>query len=300
MKTAHKLTLAVFVTAILAICLPAVYAEQDPWTEDTESGPPRREVKLTDEKINEIMAELAANNPDKAERLEQLRKENPDTFNTVIARLAMNKEGRRDRRSREDRMMPGMPGGQMGRQTPGERVPSRDGKGGPGYGHEMIRQQETETLEWLERNDPNEAKELLKLKEENHKLYIRKMSSAVKKYRKIMETEKNNPALAAVLKEDLELKRQTSDLMKKIRGTTDDGEKQKLKGELEVLTGKRFDLIIKKKQLQYEDLLKKLEELKNSIKEREAEIETLKGKKADHIKERVEELINNTEKIRWE
>ena len=88
--------------------------------------------------------------------------------------------------------------------------------------------------------------------------------------------------------------------MKKIRGTTDDGEKQKLKGELEVLTGKRFDLIIKKKQLQYEDLLKKLEELKNSIKEREAEIETLKGKKADHIKERVEELINNTEKIRWE
>ena len=210
MKTAHKLTLAVFVTAILAICLPAVYAEQDPWTEDTESGPPRREVKLTDEKINEIMAELAANNPDKAERLEQLRKENPDTFNTVIARLAMNKEGRRDRRSREDRMMPGMPGGQMGRQTPGERVPSRDGKGGPGYGHEMIRQQETETLEWLERNDPNEAKELLKLKEENHKLYIRKMSSAVKKYRKIMETEKNNPALAAVLKEDLELNRQAT------------------------------------------------------------------------------------------
>ena len=59
-------------------------------------------------------------------------------------------------------------------------------------------------------------------------------------------------------------------------------------------------MIIKKKQLQYEALEKKLEELKNNIKQSEAELENLKGKKSDHIKERVEELISKTEKLRWE
>ncbi len=293
MKTAHKLILALFAAAILTTCTATAYAEDDPWADDNRPALRGKKIELTEEKVDEIMAELAETNPAKAELLEKLRKENPDIFKAQIKRIAIGKS-RRDNKGRMGQ--PGM-NGRDGQQMPGRRS-SRGGRGGRGDG--MVRQQETETLEWLEKNDPDSAKELLELKQENRKLYVRKMSYLVKKYRKIMEAEKTNPALAAVLKEDLELKSQTGILMKKIRGTSDDKEKQELKSELEVLTGKRFDLIIKKKQLQYEDLLKKLEELKNSIKESEAEMENLKGKKADHIKERVEALINKTEEIRWE
>ena len=293
MKTAHKLIMTLFVAAILIACTATAYAEDDPWTDDDRPAQRGKKIELTEEKIDQIMAELAESNPAKAERLEQLRKENPDIFQAQIRRIAMGKT----RRGGKDRTrQPGVPE-QMGRRSTPSRG-GRDGRGGRGA--EMIRQQETETLEWLEKNDPDTAKKLLKLKEENRKLYISKMPNLVEKYREIMEAEKTNPALATVLKDDLEFKTQTGKLMRKIRGTSDDDEKEKLKGELEVLTGKRFDLLIKKRQLQYEDLLKKLEELKTRIKESKAEMENLKTKKADHIKERVETLINKTEKMRWE
>ena len=291
MKTAHKLILAVLVTALLTIPMASAYTEDAPLPEDEGLRPPRRMIELSEEKIDEIMQGLTETSPQIAERLEKLREEDPDAFQMQIRRIAM-KSSHRGRRG--ERMQP--PEGRGGGKYGGRRSETRDG----GRGRDMMRQRETEILEWLEENDPNQAQELKTLKGENHRLYIKKMSSVIRKYNKVIDAEKTNPALAAVLKEDVELKSQTRALMKKIKAATDEDEKQELKTELESLTGKRFDLIIKKKQLRYEDLKKKLEELKNNIKESEAELENLKGKKSEQIKERVEELISKTEKIQWE
>ena len=296
MKTAHKLILTLFATATLALCSAAVYAERGPWQDNERPRMRGRGAELTEEKIDEIMAQLEQTDPEQAERLEKLRKENPVIFQIRLRRIARaDRAERRGRRTRPGRDgVPGAMGGMNGMMPP---MGPRGEMGGRGM--EMVRRRETELLEWLEKNDPDRAEEFLKLKDENPRLYIKKMSSAIRRYREVIEMEKTNPALAAVIKEDIELKSRVSKLMRKFRTATDD-EKEALRGELESLTSKRFDLIIKKKQLQYEDLKKKLEELKNNIKESEAELENLKNKKSEHIKERVEELINKTEKIRWE
>ena len=299
MKTTHKLILALFAMAVLTVWTTGVYAEQDPWQGDESPRSRSRGVELTEEKIDEIMAQLAETNPEQAEHLEKLREENPVIFKMQLKRIARGETAnRRSRRNYAPGQGRGRPGG-MDDGMPG-RPQTRGMRGKTGRGMEMARQKETELLEWLEKNDPDRAEEFSKLKKENPRLYLRKMSSAIRMYREIIEIEKTNPALAAVIKEDLGLKTQVGKLMRKFRTATDD-EKETLRDELESLTSKRFDLIIKKKQLQYEDLKKKLEELKNNIKESEAELETLKSKKSDHIKERLDELIiSKSEKINWD
>jgi hypothetical protein len=294
MKTAHKLILTLFAMALLAVCSAAVYAEEDQGAEGEGLRPNYKGVELSEEKIDEIMQGLTETDPEMAKRLEKLRDENPEAFQMQIKRFAMRRT--RDR-GRDGKMSPGMMPGQPGGRYP-RRSTARTSR--RGLSREMMQQKETEILAWLEKNDPNQAQELKNLKEENQRLYIKKMARTVRKYDKVIEAEKTNPALAAVLKEDIALKGQIRTLTKKIKTTTDNDEKQQLKTELESVVSQRFDLIVKKKQLQYEDLLKKLEELKNNIKESEAELENLKGKKSDHIKERVDELISKTERIRWE
>ena len=214
MKTAHKLILALFVTALFAVCTTAVYAEDDPLADDQGPRARGRGVELTEEKINEIMTKLEETNPEQAQRLEKLREENPAIFQMQMRRIARgDTANRRKRKTRPGRgeapggMMPGM------MSMRGER----DGRGA-----EMARQKEAELLEWLGKNDPNKAEELSKLKDDNPRLYIKKMGSIIRKYRRVIEAEKNNPALAAVLKEDIELKGQVSELMRKFRTATDD------------------------------------------------------------------------------
>ena len=64
-------------------------------------------------------------------------------------------------------------------------------------------------------------------------------------------------------------------------------------------TMSKFDLIVKRKQITYEQLRKELEELKERVKESEAEVEKWKKVKSEKVNERLEELIGRTEKFNW-
>jgi flagellar motor protein MotB len=122
----------------------------------------------------------------------------------------------------------------------------------------------------------------------------------LKKYRRIFEAEKENPELAKVLKEDLELKEKRNKLLRRIRASTNDAEKKRLTKELEEVVSSRFDLIVKRKQIEYEQLSKKLEKLKEQVKRSEAEVEKWENVKDKEVKQRLEELISRAEKFNWE
>ena len=59
-------------------------------------------------------------------------------------------------------------------------------------------------------------------------------------------------------------------------------------------------MIVKRKQIEYEQLSKKLEKLKEQVKRSEAEVEKWENVKDKEVKQRLEELISRAEKFNWE
>ena len=73
--------------------------------------------------------------------------------------------------------------------------------------------------------------------------------------------------LFQLMKTQLKLKKRKDELLTKIKAAKTQKEKEKLTTELEEVLGRRYDLIVRRKQIAYERLLKRLEELKNRIKQ---------------------------------
>jgi hypothetical protein len=272
---------------LLATALPCGAAEKDReniWS-DEKPKPVAKQRQLTKETIKRIMSRLAETNPEKAEELEQLRKKDPEKFRLELRKVMRGQFSKRIRERGKER---------AGRQHHGGR-PGSGGMPGSAYwrGGELL-------VEWLEKNYPEEAEKLAGLKEKKPKLHTRQMALALKKYRRIFEAEKENPELAKVLKEDLELKEKRNKLLRRIRASTNDAEKKRLTKELEEVVSSRFDLIVKRKQIEYEQLSKKLEKLKEQVKRSEAEVEKWENVKDKEVKQRLEELISRAEKFNWE
>ncbi len=182
----------------------------------------------------------------------------------------------------------GMPGEEGG---PMERMRSRR--------HGGLRAMEAELISWLEKNEPETAKALAELKEKDRPAYRRRLSIETRKYREIIDAQQTNPALAELLKKDLGLKQKRNELLDRLKAATDDKQKEELTAQLKEVIGQRFDLIVQKKQIKYEELKKRLEELQNQVNKSQSELETFKNKKNEHIKKRMEEVINQTEQLNW-
>ena len=161
-----------------------------------------------------------------------------------------------------------------------------------------MREKHQEYVKWLEKNYPEEAEKLGQLREKKPGLYHRKCALSWKRHRRIMEEE--NPKVADVLKEDLELKKQRRKLLAGLKKTTDKNKTKDLSKQLEEIVSRRFDLIIKQKQLRYEQLSAKLEKLKVQVKQKEAELQKDIGKKDQEVKSRLKELLEKTEEFKWD
>ncbi len=287
-RYAIMIILAVATVVFLAAAVPCRAAE--------EGERPRREFQggqMPDEMVERMLEQLAERNPEKAKELKELREKDPEKFRAEFRRTM--------REFRE--AFGGQRGGRGGREERGERRGPR-GPGeprGPGRGMWM-RERYAEHLEWLEKNYPEEAKKLAELQKEKPELYMKQMAISLRKYRGIKEAEKENPELAKVLKEDLALKGKRNRLVRKIRASKDNEEKEKLAEELEEVISDRFDLILRRKQIAYEQLLKKLEKLKKEVKRSEASIEKWKDAdlKGEKVKTRLKELVTGEGKFRWE
>lgn len=266
--------------AVLAACVLPGWAradgqqkEDDIWTEEEPRGPggPRRGPRgfeLTDADINRLMQYLKKNNPDKASELAKLREQDPEKFKAELRR-----------------------------------------HGGKEFGKIVMERMETwrqrrqaEFVEWVGKNYRCDAEELARLKAKDPDLYLKKYEHIRDKYWRIFEEERRNPELAEVLKEDLELKQRRDELLRRIKAAKNDKQKERLMADLEEVVGRRFDLIIRRKQIAYERLLRWLEELKNRIKESRDEIAKWRDEKfrAENIKKRVEDLNEGVVEFKWD
>lgn len=214
---------------------------------------------MTDEETDRIMKDLKERSPEKAKELAELRKKDPDKFREELRRHA-----------REEF-----------RKVIGERIQKRR------------QQRQADFLEWLAKNVPDEAEELAKFKERSPDLYGDKYERVSKKYGRIYEESRWNPELGEVRIEDLRLQKRRDQLLGKINAAKSRGEKKKFTSELEEVVGHRYDLIVRRKQIVYEWLLKRLERLQNQIKESRAVIQKAQDTKVktENIKKRTQELL---------
>ena len=113
-----------------------------------------------------------------------------------------------------------------------------------------------------------------------------------------MRAQKNNPKLAEVLKKDIELIDERDNILKALL-TAKPADRTDLILQLEEIVSARFDIIIEKKQLKYQELQDKLEKMRKDVELQRKELQKLKSKKDQTTKQRVEELLTEIEKLNW-
>ena len=266
----------------MVLLLTAVFAKAQPQQGERPQG---ARIGLSEERIGQMLNDIRAKDPNEAARLEQLRKDDPQQFRKELRKTAMKD----------------MPQDESGLMPEHMRHPEQGGREGMAMekGRERLHGMETELMTWLTKNEPEEANSLAALKEKEPQAYTRKLATNMRKYRQIIETEATNPALAEVLKKDLKLKQQRNELLEKLKAATDEKQKETLTAELKGVVSQRFDVIVQKKQLQYEELKKKLEELQNSVNKSQTELDKFKNNKEEQVNKYLESLVNQSEQFLW-
>ncbi|MHC4557109.1 MAG: hypothetical protein ACYTFW_07675 [Planctomycetota bacterium] len=282
-KSRAIILVLVMAIVLTTVALPCPAAEKDKtdkddesiWTDDESRGPGPgrgpgrgRRFDLTEEEIDQIIEGLKQRDPEKAKELAKLREENPEKFIAELRRHAGEEFGKVIRERIE-----------QGRQK-----------------------RRADFLKWLGENVPKEAEELSKLKDKDPDLYTKKYDLLRRKYGRIFEESRRNPELAEVLLEDLQLQKRRDELLGKINSAGSERQKKRLIAELEEVVSDRYDLIVRRKQIAYERLLKWLEELRNRI--RESRTELLKWRddeaKAENVKQRTKELLEGKKGFNWD
>jgi len=292
MEISRAIIISLAMAVVLAVSiLPSAGNQKDEpniWTEDEGRGPgprpgpgpergPRRgpgrgRFELTDEEIDRILKDLKERSPEKAKELDQIREKDPEKFQQELRRHAGDEFVKVFMERREK------------------------------LTEKWRQQRQAEFVEWLQKNLPKEAEELAKLKERNTELYGKKYDLAWRNYGRIFEESRRSPELAEILMDDLKLQKRTEELCAKIKAARNESEKNKLTAELEEVVGLRYDIIVRKKQIAYERLLKWLDELQNRIKESRAELGIWQDPKtkAENVKERVEYLLKEKRGFHWD
>lgn len=108
--------------------------------------------------------------------------------------------------------------------------------------------------------------------------------------------------MAQVLLEDLKLEERRQELVSKIKDARNETEKKKLTAELQQVVSDRYDLILRRKQIAYERLLKWLEELQNRVKDSRDEIMRYQDSKAktENVRQRIEYLLEGKKGFNWD
>ncbi len=289
-------------TTILTLALAAVFCAAFPTTvcaEEAENDNIRTEeiqwprgCKGTpNEMTDQALKQLAEKDEEKAKELAKLREENPEKFRDQFRKVmrdmfGKDSGGRKGHGLRRQRNMDDRPG---------------YGKGANGRRSQQMEKRYEEYLKWFEKDYPEEANKLSELRGKNPELYRRHLRLSMKRYGRIARAAEENPALAKVLKENLKLNEERDGLLRQLK-KVNDKEKTELVKELKDVLNKKFDLIVKRKQLEYEQLAGKLEELKKEIKASEEKVEKWNDPdfKNKNVETRLKKLLSKQEHFEWE
>lgn len=247
----------------------AKQTKNDIWLDEPkETQPPWWMRDLSDDVVERIMQGIQKRDPAKAKQLAELRQKNPEKFRTQL---------REQGQPELDQMIR-------------ERFDARR------------QERNTKFLEWLKVNYAAEEQGLTKLKEKDPQLYISEFDRLMRLYGYIFEADSSCPELGTALKADFQLKKRAGDLVREIRNEKSDAKKQALGMELQDLMGKRYDLIVRRKEIAYEQLLKKLAEMQKQIQESKDEIGKWRDPKVkqQNVRQRTETLTENKVRFKWD
>lgn len=229
--------------------------------------------------------------PEKAKQLRELREKDPDAFAAEINNRRMG-------------VMRGNSRHQGGPEIPPEadRMESMHGRGGNMRNavKERFTMRNDEFLAWLEENYPTVAKQLREAFENNPETAFMDTMHIAGKYRALFETAKRNPELANLMRMDDQLKQRREELLKNY--SAGKIKRKDVLAELEEVVSARFDIIIEKRRMRFDELKARLEELQKEIEKQQKDLETLSRERDAQIKKRVDELTaeNGKKEISWD
>lgn len=238
----------------------------------TERKPrPRRQegrLELTEKEYNRLLEALRKTDPKKAKEVAALRKKHPKRF---AEELRKHVPGEYDK-------------------IVVERVER--------WFERRNQDRHAEFKNWLKTNAPQEVSSLEKIREADPDLYSRKYEWIYRHYGRAFDESRDHPEMAKVLLEDLKLQRKRDHLVGRIKRFESEKGKTRLITELEEVLRDRYDLIVMRKQLLYERLLKRLESLQKSVRRSRADIEEAKKEdiKAENIRQRTKTLLEGKKK----
>ncbi len=189
-----------------------------------------------------------------------------------------------DRNSKKQKSMKGSKGSKGSKMHKGKKSDSRD----------KMRQYQAEFRTWLEKNYPQEYQKVAGAKSRSD------MQAVMRKYMPIFMAEKKGHSdMAGLLKKDLALKNQRDALVKEINATNDTTEKAALIQELSTVVSKRFDIVVSKKKVRYNNLKKRITELEKEVEKQEEALGKLESNKDAEVKQRLKELVEPEVKLEW-
>jgi len=226
--------------------------------EDGRRGPRGRGGPLSDDIIDRVLEEIKKDKPEKAKQLAELRKKDPEKFGAELREHGREHFGKIAREAWEARRKEG----------------------------------QEEFLKWLKDEYPEEGKALATIRASGDAgLYEKKFEIAERKYGHIHRSWRWNPEMGKILKEDLALKDLRDELVEKIKDEDKDSKKAEFRTQLKRVVARRFDLIVMRKQLAYEELQKRLEDLQRLI--RESWNDLIKAQDRDYKEENVEKRMKD-------
>ena len=265
--------LAAATLVVASAAASATAASQKPTEEDIWKDEPRQprhwwDRGLSEETVKRVMEGVRKRNPDQAKELEQLRKRDEDLF-----KIKLREYGRQELEK-------------MGREYWAARRQKRN----------------DDFLAWLKANYAKEHEDLVKLKDRDPTVYVKNFETLMNRYGRIFDAERSNPELGAVLKEDLALKKRRDELRHRMRHERSEARRQQIGAELQEVVARRYDLIVRQKEIAYEHLLRKLADLQKQVQESKNEIEKWKddGIKRENVRQRLKALTENKVKFRWD
>jgi hypothetical protein len=231
---------------------------------------------LTEQQIDRFLVRLSQSSPERAAELEKMRITQPQRFRWEIREEFANRFFQRVIPPVDSAAKPAVPS-----IPPTPPAPPSDAS----------LKRYAELKSWLEKTYPQQANEL----KANPMPSESRMNELYNRYDPVMRAERTNPPLAEAMKEDIATQLRCDELLMELPYADEKGRETIIK-ELDELTAKRFDLIVLKRQLQNDQLRRRLERLSQELDKQKTELDTLKKSKEQAVKDRVKELVERSDK----
>lgn len=226
------------------------------------------ELQLTEKQVQEILEKLKAKSPQQAAQLEELRSKDTEKFIAAIREEIKKHKSAPEAPKKED------------------------------WKQELYKKHEA-FLAWFKKGYAQDYEDLIGLQVTSPEEYVQRFMDLMKIYEPIQRMERYNPKLAATMKKNLELQKRRDALLLQIRIASKDQQPKLIEG-LHAIVSQRFDTIVLEKQLRYEWLKSRLENLAQKVEERAKELEALNKNKDQSVQDRLDELLERTGKVKWD